>query len=310
MTAFTVVPSRSGAGKRLPGGAAALALHTARGGCVTLPLAGPLALHFSCCASAAACPHPRPLCVACPAAVRTFDQRTVLVGGCWAVVVRASGCPFLRARVCATPVTASCAHIPPLAAPPHNTRTCLLAASQVGLWVGEHQRGRRGRGVSSRMSPAGQDGSAWRHQIHGPMPAGRSEGSERSSHAPQPSTRRSPPHPHAAAVSCSGYVFFGSSVTVVDTVLGIAGATLESQPHLETSPSGQQQPAQLASLPSSGTLRRTYDNVDAVLGSSRQPGYAAGSALDAQQREGALAAALAESPRFLILDFRQAGGGG
>lgn len=108
----------------------------------------------------------------------------------------------------------------------------------------------------------------------------------------------------------------------------IARSTLDSQPHLDaaavagaaaagslrtpavgTPPQSPQQPG-LPGLPSSASLRRHYDNVDQVLrGRKQQAGggeraRSAGSNGSAQLSR--VAAALAESPRFLILDLRQA----
>lgn len=61
-----------------------------------------------------------------------------------------------------------------------------------------------------------------------------------------------------------------SSVTVVERVLSIASSTLDTQPHLPLAEQAQNAAAavdgdqlvgRLASLPSSATLSRTYDNV-------------------------------------------------
>ncbi|KAL4431193.1 hypothetical protein ABPG75_006449 [Micractinium tetrahymenae] len=133
------------------------------------------------------------------------------------------------------------------------------------------------------------------------------------------------------AVSLSGYLFFGSSVDVVSKVVSIAASTLESQAHLEPAAAaaavaeaqadaqqqggsaqqqgqqgrqgGQQQQARrrprLASLPSAATLTRTYNSVGPLLECK------AGSGGDQPTK---VAAALAESPRYLILDFRRVQG--
>lgn len=116
------------------------------------------------------------------------------------------------------------------------------------------------------------------------------------------------------AVSLSGYLFFGSSVNVVERVIAIAKCTLDSQPHLDpqqqhdaggadaAGSSGEEQQAgrrMSTALPSSATLCRTYDNVAQFL--EGQPGTGGEQAAN-------VAAALAESPRFLILDFRRVQG--
>ena len=135
-----------------------------------------------------------------------------------------------------------------------------------------------------------------------------------------------------------------SSVSVVERVVGIAQATLDSQPHLQPQPATQQPQqrprggAPLLSLPSSGTLLRTYDNVDqfvdtasgglalavllcsyARLRRMQRPPVPSPShrhppthppllAASAGEQLSNVAAALAESPRFLILDFRRVQG--
>ncbi|KAL4419479.1 hypothetical protein ABPG77_008281 [Micractinium sp. CCAP 211/92] len=124
------------------------------------------------------------------------------------------------------------------------------------------------------------------------------------------------------AVSLSGYLFFGSSVDVVSKVVSIAASTLENQPHLDSAAAAaavaeaeadaqqgasaqqaQQQQAQrrprLASLPSAATLTKTYNSVGPLLES--KPGSGG-------NQPAKVAAALAESPRFLILDFRRVQG--
>lgn len=117
------------------------------------------------------------------------------------------------------------------------------------------------------------------------------------------------------AVSLSGYLFFGSSVSVVEKVVSIASSTLDTQPHTDPAAAavaavaavesqalagrplpGQQQQLKLEKLPSIGTLARTYDNVGQLLGSR------------SGTEPSKLAAALAQSPRFLILDFRRVQG--
>ncbi|KAI7843279.1 hypothetical protein COHA_003111 [Chlorella ohadii] len=133
------------------------------------------------------------------------------------------------------------------------------------------------------------------------------------------------------AVSLTGYVFFGSSLNVMETVMAIARSTLSSQPHTPAAPVPATQPvavgeqwgagsegqhgqaarsASLRSMPSSGALRRTHETAQQVLDSARQaPGAAAeGAAPSCDARQGQLAAALADSPRFLILDFRRVQG--
>lgn len=57
-------------------------------------------------------------------------------------------------------------------------------------------------------------------------------------------------------------------MSVVERVLSIAAGTLASQPHLEADEAaapggdGQGHMGRLASLPSSATLSRTYDNLE------------------------------------------------
>ncbi|KAL4452289.1 hypothetical protein ABPG75_007951 [Micractinium tetrahymenae] len=124
-----------------------------------------------------------------------------------------------------------------------------------------------------------------------------------------------------SAVSLTGYIFFGSSLNIMETVLRIARSTLDSQPHVDAATvagahaagrAQQQQPGQLASLPSSSTLRRQYDNVDQVLDCAKrmagdsERGGSGGAGSSGQLSR--VAAALAESPRFLILDLRRVQG--
>jgi hypothetical protein len=65
-----------------------------------------------------------------------------------------------------------------------------------------------------------------------------------------------------------------SSVTVVDRVLSIASSTLVAQPHVEPSAVGEEADGdevpmgRLASVPSSVTLAKTYDNVALVAGAT------------------------------------------
>ncbi|PRW58410.1 sulfate transporter [Chlorella sorokiniana] len=125
------------------------------------------------------------------------------------------------------------------------------------------------------------------------------------------------------AVSLSGYLFFGSSVNVVERVVQIANSTLDSQPHYEQGAGAaaaeaavvagaaagaagaaageqqQQRAARLVSMPSMATLCNTFDGVQQFVGKD--------AALDGAQVS-KVAAALAESPRFLILDFRRVQG--
>ena len=122
-----------------------------------------------------------------------------------------------------------------------------------------------------------------------------------------------------------------SSLNIMDTVVQIARSTLDSQPHLDaaavagahaaaslpataagaaTQQQQQQQAGQAPRLPSSASLRRQYDNVDQVLqGGKRLAGEGergGGGGANGSARLSRVAAALAQSPRFLILDLRQA----
>lgn len=105
------------------------------------------------------------------------------------------------------------------------------------------------------------------------------------------------------AVSLSGYLFFGSSVNVVDRVLEIARTTLDSQPHMHAGAieeaEGQQRAGRLPRVPSVATLRKTYDGVQQLMDGQSGSGGA---------QLSKIASALAESPRFLILDFRRVQG--
>jgi hypothetical protein len=62
--------------------------------------------------------------------------------------------------------------------------------------------------------------------------------------------------PQCAATKCS-------SVNVVERVVAIAKSTLEPQPHMQPTAAAPARPPGLPSMPSSATLARTYDNLDA-----------------------------------------------